>query len=245
LPGTDVLPAETKPVPLANGIPLRIMPLGASITFGVESSDGNGYRNDVRKALVAGGNPVNMVGSQRGGTMKDNENEGYPGLRIGQVKDQALPALKEMKPNVVLINLGTNDAGQDFFVDSAKDRMGELIGLIFNRTDKTATVVLSTLLPNKNETTAKNVDIINEGYVKLVERFRKEKKRIVLADMSGPDGPKLSTDFADETHPNDLGYAKMAKIWLKAIREASKEGLLHRAVKVTGVADDGDSEAKS
>lgn len=218
------------------------MPLGASITFGIESSDGNGYRRVLRKALWEGGNVVNMVGSQKGGTMKDNENEGYPGLRIGQVKDNALKALKETKPNVVLINLGTNDASQNFKVSTAQDRMGELIGLIYNRTDNTATVILSTLLPNKDTATQRNVDAINGMYVKLVTKFKAEKKRIVLAEMRGADGPSLLTDFADNTHPNDKGYAKMAKIWLKALGEASKEGLLQKAIKVTpNIPDDGGS----
>lgn len=64
---------------IAGGIPLRIMPLGASITHGVGSSDGNGYRNALRTKLVSQGNLVNMVGSNPNGTMKDNENEGLFG----------------------------------------------------------------------------------------------------------------------------------------------------------------------
>ena len=50
---------------------LRVMPLGASITEGVASSDGNGYRNHVRDVLRFNGWKVNMVGSKQNGRMKD------------------------------------------------------------------------------------------------------------------------------------------------------------------------------
>jgi hypothetical protein len=51
---------------------LRILPLGASITLGTMSSDGNGYRKALRDQLRFDGWNVNMVGSVGGGTMKDS-----------------------------------------------------------------------------------------------------------------------------------------------------------------------------
>ncbi len=50
---------------------LRVMPLGASITEGVASADGNGYRKWIRDALRFNGWQVNMVGSKQNGKMKD------------------------------------------------------------------------------------------------------------------------------------------------------------------------------
>lgn len=224
---------------LAGNIPLRILPLGASITFGVKSSDGNGYRAALRQTLVDGGNPVNFVGNERNGTMRDNENEGWPGLRIGQVKDKAASSVVKWKPNLVLINLGTNDASQDFQVATAGDRMKEVLDLIY-RDSPVATVVLSTLLPNRVAKTQTNVDNINGAYRNLVTKLRSEGKRIVLAEMTRADGPKLPNDFADDTHPNDAGYKKMAKIWYDAIVDAAKAGLLQRPQRVVGLPDDGD-----
>ena len=51
---------------------LRILPLGASITQGVASSSGNGYRKPLRDQLRSQGWKVNMVGTKRDGTMVDN-----------------------------------------------------------------------------------------------------------------------------------------------------------------------------
>lgn len=51
---------------------LRTMPLGASITFGLKSTDGNGYRDWLRKQMRSAGWDVNMVGSVKAGEMEDN-----------------------------------------------------------------------------------------------------------------------------------------------------------------------------
>lgn len=56
---------------------LRIMPLGASITQGVASSDGNGYRKHLRDQLRFAGWDVNMVGSKRDGTMRDRVSKAH------------------------------------------------------------------------------------------------------------------------------------------------------------------------
>ena len=51
---------------------LRIMPLGASITQGVFSSDETGYRKSLRQQLRFDGWEVNMAGSRHNGSMSDN-----------------------------------------------------------------------------------------------------------------------------------------------------------------------------
>jgi hypothetical protein len=51
---------------------LRILPLGASITQGVDSTTGNGYRKPLRDQLRSQGWLVNMVGSKADGTMVNN-----------------------------------------------------------------------------------------------------------------------------------------------------------------------------
>lgn len=50
---------------------LRVMPLGASITQGIRSTDGNGYRKHIRDQLRFAGWNVNMVGSKQDGNMND------------------------------------------------------------------------------------------------------------------------------------------------------------------------------
>lgn len=53
-------------------VPLRVLPLGASITWGKNSATGNGYRKPLWDQLTSGGWEVDMVGSRHNGDMKDN-----------------------------------------------------------------------------------------------------------------------------------------------------------------------------
>lgn len=66
---------DTKP------FPLRILPLGASITRGYKSKDGNGYRKWLRQQLRYAGWDVDMIGTMKSGTMRDNVS--YPVLALG------------------------------------------------------------------------------------------------------------------------------------------------------------------
>lgn len=59
-------------VPQDLNFPLRILPLGASITYGQGSKDGNGYREYLRKLLQRRGAAVDMVGTVHAGKMVDN-----------------------------------------------------------------------------------------------------------------------------------------------------------------------------
>ena len=96
-------------VPVGSTFPsdltLRILPIGASIMFGYASTDKNGFRASLRSQLVANGAPVNFVGELQSGSMVDNDNSGFIGLRLDQIftpLEHALPWL----PNLILVNIG-------------------------------------------------------------------------------------------------------------------------------------------
>ena len=94
------------------------VPLGASITQGLDVSQHpddttqGGYRQPLREQLRFSGWEVNYIGSKENGLFADNQNEGHPGYVIDQVKSAMDPVLKDEKPNLVLINAGTNDCTQ-------------------------------------------------------------------------------------------------------------------------------------
>lgn len=66
-------------------VPLRIMALGASVTFGIGSTTGDSYRKDLRDLLVGDGNEVSFVGSLRNGNFSDNAVQAVPGFVIEQI----------------------------------------------------------------------------------------------------------------------------------------------------------------
>ncbi|KAI1502224.1 SGNH hydrolase-type esterase domain-containing protein [Biscogniauxia marginata] len=221
----DDLKGETKQT--QEKMLLRIMPLGASITFGVLSTDGNGYREDLRDMLISDGFDVDMVGNHAGGNMKDNQTEGYPGFIIDRVHDKARIAVPQYKPNLILINAGLNDCIQNVDTANAGTRMRSMIEDLYKDSPQT-TVILSTLLTNADASTRNCIASINRQYTELSAALKLEGRRIVLADMQPPSGPTLD-ELSEGAHPNDQGYQRMADVWFKWIQAAAQQGLLQKA----------------
>lgn len=231
-PTVSSMPLESKgasPQPRTNslggGISLRIMPLGASITWGQGSTDGNGYREKLKVLLTGDGNAVDYVGSQTSGNMSNNQNEGFPGAVINQVFAHAKTDVPRYLPNLFLVNAGTNDCIQNLNVSTAQDRLLSMTEFLL-RASPLSTVILSTLIVNADNATEANVEIVNANYKTMVEQQQALKKKIILVDMHGPDGPQLSDLVSDGTHPDDAGYEKMALLWFRGIKNAASRGWL-------------------
>ncbi|KAJ5101327.1 hypothetical protein NUU61_003549 [Penicillium alfredii] len=218
-------------------VKLRILPLGASITWGLLSETHNGYRKPLRDQLRWKGYEVDMVGTRSNGEMKDKDVEARSGDTIDEVREAAQGSLP-YKPNVVLINAGTNDCAQEIDIKNAHTRMHKLINSLVKADGmKDTLIVLSTLIPSHKKQTAEHRPAVNKQYRQLVKSMKNEGINIVLADMDpeAPDPghgwlkwPKDYThgDKADSTHPNDYGYSKMAYVWWKALEKALKDDLI-------------------
>lgn len=165
-----------------------------------------------------------MVGTQQGGTMDDPDNEGYPGARVEQVLATARNTVPALSPNLVTINLGTNDCSQNYELDTVGDRMGELLEFLWS-TSPGVTIILSTLLINLDETTGARVVDVNAKYGALAYQKQQEGKKLILVDMHSAAAPQPE-DMSDNTHPNDVGYGKMATIWHQGIQDAAGRGWL-------------------
>jgi lysophospholipase L1-like esterase len=120
--------------------------------------------------------------------------EGWPGFRVEEVDVRARNAIPLYKPNVVLINAGTNDATQGYNVATTKDRMETMIDFIFE-TVPDVCVVLSTLIPNTLN--PGNVALINDQYRTLARELQGQGKRLILVDFG--DGWMTTADLADTT----------------------------------------------
>lgn len=220
------------------------MPLGASIAYGWLSTDGNGYREDLLGLLSRGGNTdVTYVGSRHNGTMANNAVEGWPGYRIDQVWSKAKLSVPVERPNLVLLNAGTNDCAQNWnlvnttkqstvnkhFTASPADdigtRMRLLVDDLFTWAPNT-TVIMSTLIINLRPAINSRVDNANVQYNAVAAALQAEGKRVVIADMSATAGGPNASTMADHTHPNDVGYALMADKWYEAMTVAGAKGWL-------------------
>lgn len=208
------------------------MPLGASITYGEQSSTGNGYRNDLHNLLTDSGYTVNMVGSRKHGSMKDNDVEGWPGFRIKQVQSKAQASVPSRLPNVFTVNAGTNDCAQNK-QEGAGQRTDDLLEYLW-KASPDSTIILSTLLINLNSTIEARVEKVNNQIREVAKQKASQKKRIVLVDMHANDGPQKGDMAPDGTHPRDAGYSKMAKIWFRGVQEAANKGFLKKPKPLPG-----------
>ncbi|KAI1433913.1 SGNH hydrolase-type esterase domain-containing protein [Xylaria sp. CBS 124048] len=214
---------------IADGTPLRIMCLGASIVKGERSTDYNGFRDTFRDDLAGLGAPVNMVGTQRRGDMIDNDHEAYGGNRVSQTHEHATHIVDHMRPNVFVINVGTNNVLQDLDVDVAGADMASLIDYLLSASPR-STVVLSTLLTNTVPNREPLILDINQQYRDIFKTKYEDKTPVVLAELHPSTGlpgrPQVSDIGPDGSHPTDEGYEIMGHILAEAVKEADLKGYL-------------------
>ena len=198
---------------------LRLMPLGDSITAGYRSATGDGYRGPLWEELTKQGDALDFVGSQRSGVMFDPDNEGYYGNRIDQIAGLVNKELALYQPNLVTLDIGINDLGQNHEVAAAPDRLASLIDQIF-AADPGVTVLVAQLICNSTPRVQALVDAYNSQLPGIVQARVKAGKHISLVRMSA----LTLADLKDGLHPNDAGYQKMADAWDAAIQRVLSVG---------------------
>ncbi|RFU74035.1 killer toxin subunits alpha beta [Trichoderma arundinaceum] len=139
-------------------VALRIMPLGASIVGGVASDldtiidtyfycEASEERCDRTSSIMGS---IDMVGSKHDGTIED----------------------ESLKPKVVGINIGTDDAKRNDDIPYAKQQMKDVLTGIWKAEDMLdACVILSTLIPTPNAAHLKNNGILNDYSRQLVSEL--------------------------------------------------------------------------
>lgn len=205
-----------------NGMQLKIMPLGASIVFGQDSTDGNGFRLHLRSLLEAGGTNVTYVGTVFHGNMSNNAVEAYPGRTISEVDNLALNSgAYDYIPNVILVHLGTNDCLEDAHESAANASLhfATLLSHIRQK-DPDALVVASDLIQNLDPSVNDCITALNARLPGVVQEARKAGQKVAIVDMHDA-VPRSDINTTDLTHPNDAGYAIMAHVWYNGLMNNS------------------------
>jgi lysophospholipase L1-like esterase len=193
-----------------NGVSLRIMPLGDSITEGAGSSDNSGYRCELGSYLGTYGYSYDMVGSLRNGSnCSDTDHEGHSGWVISQIQSIEGCKITQYQPNVVLLDIGTNDINRGGAVAPAVSELQSLVNSIFND-DPGVTILVAGLIPTPDATVAANMGAFNGQVHTWVDQQQVAGKRIAYADMS-------NVELGDGLHPSTFGYAQMADVWRQVI----------------------------
>jgi lysophospholipase L1-like esterase len=216
--------------------------LGASIVWGADSTDGNGFRYGLRNQLVYDGNAVNMIGTIQHGTMLDNDNEGHQGFKINEIQDIIAADDIPSQPNVVILHVGTNDCLQNYQISGAPARWQALIQSLLDSIPG-VTIITSTLLPNGNfledGTPVENlVKGFNAAVPGIVAGFQARNQKVLYVDMHSSFFSIADITASDGTHPTDAGYQKMAAVWYQGFQLAAQVNWLTPPATVAGVSDD-------
>ncbi|MEV5238804.1 FG-GAP-like repeat-containing protein [Streptomyces cinnamoneus] len=203
---------------------LSVMPLGDSITLGAGSSTGNGYRAELRNRLVPHAGNLQFVGSVRS---QGADHEGHSGWQIGGLSENIERWLPAARPNVVLLNIGTNDMDRNTDAEAAPARLGALIDRITSAAPR-MTVLVSSLVPNRDAAAQKRVEKFNAAVPRLVAERREKGLNVGFVDM----GAVTAADLTDKLHPNDAGFTKMADAFYGGIARAAADGWIRENVDI-------------
>jgi len=202
----------------ATTAPVKIMPLGDSITAGPgcwrailwHDLQTNGYTN------------IDFVGSVPDGGCNygytyDGDNEGHGGYSATGIANQnQLPTwLSAANPDIVLMHLGTNDMwGGSIPVSSVLAAYTTLIGQMRANNPRMKILVaqIIPMNPPSCPTCAAEVQSLDQAIPGWAAGLTTAQSPIVVVDQwTGFDD---ATDTGgDGVHPNDAGFAKMAARW--------------------------------
>ncbi len=217
----SVASAEPSPTPGPGGTPVRVMPLGDSLTDGYNIP--GGYRTELWPKFVAGGLTIDFVGSLVNGpaSLPDQQHEGHSGWRIDQIAGSIVTWLTAYRPDIVLLMIGTNDMVQDFDVAAAPARLSALIDQI-TTTTPAARIIVASIPRMGGSPYIERIQAYNATIPGIVSAQAGQGKSVTFVDMFAAITPSdLHTDF---THMAASGNAKMADVWYPAIRTIAGGG---------------------
>lgn len=120
----------------------------------------------------------------------------------------------------MLLNVGTNDAGDDIDLPHAGRRMEALLRSVFEKSPG-VTILLSTLIPSRDHDD--RVVYINSQFRGVIAKLQAEGAKVELADMH--DGFVTKDMLVDDgIHPNYEGAFRMAAVWHTAIEALERRG---------------------
>jgi lysophospholipase L1-like esterase len=233
-PSDAGLPPVTGPVAFApcptDGSACRIMPLGDSITDGIDQTiqyaSNGGYRLELFRLAVTEGHDITFVGTRPpngptgnvAGQPFPRNHEGISGNTIQQVADRVNAALAANPPDIVLLQIGTNNLYQGM----APDVPGQLASLIDQITTGApdALVVVAQITPLGAQFPNNGVAEYNAAIPGIVQQRVDAGKHLIVVDQftriaSTPNF--VAQLLPDNIHPNAAGYVIMGETWYSAI----------------------------
>ncbi len=214
--GASTAPAADAPaVPIVRATPTKIMPIGDSNTAGGDAP-GAAYRVDLYELLKADGRPIDFVGSVTSGptTLGDRNHEGHGGWTIGQIQGGVTGWLNTYTPDVITLQIGTNDMYDDASAGAAPGKLSTLLDTITS-TRPNAKVFVSAIPVLQDVNHHARVAAFNYTIPGIVAAKVAAGKQVSYLDANS--GLFQPFDFVDMWHPNYGGASKSAVRWYSAL----------------------------
>jgi lysophospholipase L1-like esterase len=209
--------------------PLRIMPLGASITDGYLGTMA-GYRGPLKKLLDDAKVTFQFVGSwtDNPGTVplprEQQHHEGHSGYVI-QAGTSGRSGIWDFRNDwlgptgsqvdVFLIVIGTNDVDLDYKLDTAAMRLDALVSALVDLQPQ-AKIILAQLPPINDAAEDARCVTYNKAVVATVKAHHDQGEAVTTVDLHSA---ITTAELADKLHPSDGGYAKIAKAFFDALQK--------------------------
>ena len=200
--------------------PIRIMPLGDSITQG--AADNDSYRRPLWKLLTKNNEKIDFVGSMKTNypytrsahSDFDMDHEGHWGWRTDDVLAKVDGWARQARPDIVLIHLGSNDILQK---QKNKDTVEELRRIIITlrKHNPRIRIFLAQLIPVASKSINKRVQELNDLLPNMAQSITTDDSPVHIVDQHA--GFDAFKDTYDGLHPNESGIKKMSQKWYKAL----------------------------
>jgi Ca2+-binding RTX toxin-like protein len=218
------------------GSPLKIMPLGDSITQGkinntIPDAEQEGYRRYLWEKLTDLGLEIDFVGSQSNGTnlLPDRDHEGHPGENITFIRNGINGWIAAITPDVILLKAGTNNTNNDTVDDGQgiTNNLDLLIKRINQNASFTGELLVSSIPPIRTTLVSaqhRNRHIDADSYNNKIQGVVNQNLadgNVTFVDMRSGLTQDDITPQPDDSglHPTDGGYQKISQFWYEAVIE--------------------------
>lgn len=216
---------------------VKVMCLGDSITEGFTVA--GAYRNRLCALIEADGmdTVIDFIGDRSNGTGYDKDHAGHSGYAIADIPadedcegkgrngitDEIDSYVGTNTPDLVLLQIGTNDILSLYRLDESKARLETLIEKVKTKLSEDGRIYLATIpyiaenaTYNKTGKTQEELDSLIDTFNNGVREIAEADETVYLVDMNA--SIELS-DLKDGIHPTESGYTKMGDVWYSVIKE--------------------------
>lgn len=196
---------------VARAEPVRILPLGDSIT---EGGGQKCYRSALARKLKDAAFDVVFVGPKE--APAGLRHGGYGGKNAEQIAELYAGFHAANPADIVLIHAGHNHFAEEKPVPGILRATGSMIATARKANPK-ATVLLAQVITSGKLPKYSYLPELNRQLALLAKRLDRPQQRVLLVDQAT--GFDWKTDaVADLVHPNDQGAEKMAECWFQALK---------------------------